>query len=272
MVMNIVLAVAVLGIMGLLFGLLLAYASKIFHVEVDERITKISDVLPGANCGGCGFPGCGGLANAIVAGTAPVNGCPVGGADCTSAIAEIMGVNAGGAMKYVATVNCRGGENAVKKFKYVGLEDCAAAMRVAGGPLACTYGCIGLGSCKKVCPFDAIEMKNGIAYILADKCTSCTKCVAECPKNIISIRPYNQDVCVSCASKARGPALTKSCTIGCIGCKLCVKACPDGAIEVVDNLAVIDYDKCSNCGACAEKCPRKLITNAKLQTSESIAD
>ena len=176
--MNIVYAVAVLFIMGIVFAILLGVAAKVFAVEVDERVPLVRECLPGANCGGCGYPGCDGLAAAIVEGTAPVNGCPVGGAAAAAKIAEVMGVAVEAGERKVAHVYCNGGCNAVDKTKYEGLQDCTAAMRVAGGPKACAYGCMGLGSCVKACAFDAIHVVDGVAKVDTEKTGAWGKCVA----------------------------------------------------------------------------------------------
>ncbi len=256
---TIIYAVLVLGIMGVLFGAILGFASRIFKVEVDERLPLIQDALPGANCGGCGFPGCGGLASAIVEGKAPVNGCPVGGAATAAKVAEIMGVEAGSGDKMVAHVHCNGGLNATDKAKYEGLQDCAAALRVAGGPKACSFACVGLGTCENACPFDAIHVIDGVAKVDSEKCTACKKCVAACPQHIIDIVPDKCKTHVNCSSKAKGPEVMKVCTVGCIGCGLCEKTCPFDAIHVVNGVAVIDYTKCKNCKMCAKVCPRNTI-------------
>lgn len=256
---TVIYAVIVLGVMGLLFGAILGVASKIFAVEVDERLPLVQDCLPGANCGGCGFPGCGGLATAIVEGRAPANGCPVGGAAVAAKIAEIMGVDAGGGDRMVAHIHCNGGVNAADKARYDGLQECAAALRVAGGPKACQFACVGLGTCERACPFNAIHMKDGVAVVDSEKCTACKKCVAACPQHIIDIVPEKDKTHVNCASKAKGPEVTKVCTVGCIGCKMCEKVCKFDAIHVVDNIAIIDYTKCKNCKMCAKACPRGTI-------------
>ena len=269
---NVIFAVVVLGVMGAVFGALLAFASKVFHVEQDPRIDEILAVLPGANCGGCGYAGCSNCASEIVAGHAKVGACPVGGAAVAAKVAAIMGVEAGSVDRLVAHVGCRGGENAKRKYDYSGIQDCVAASKVAGGPLECTFGCLGLGSCVKACKYNAIHVENGVAVVHADNCVACGACVAACPRHLISIVSEKQDVFVSCSSKLKGAELRKICNIGCIGCGLCTKKCPTGAITVTDNLASIDYSKCINCGACAEVCPRHLIVNASESKAQTVVD
>ena len=254
--------VIALGGIGALFALLLAFAGKFFAVERDERLPLIEEALPGANCGGCGFAGCSACANAIIEGNAPVNACPVGGNECAKKIASIMGVEANDEAKKVAHVMCSGGNaNAKKKYEYSGIKDCIAASKVQGGPLECSHGCLGMGTCKAVCPYDAIEIVDGVAKVMSDKCKACGKCVAACPRGIINIVSFDQDVFVSCSNHNKGAELRSMCNIGCIGCSLCVKNCEFDAIHVDNFLAHIDYDKCTNCGKCATVCPRKLITN-----------
>jgi len=258
---NILLASASLGTMGLAFGAGLAFASKKFAVEIDPRVEAINEVLPGANCGGCGFPGCGGFAVAVVAGEAPVNGCPVGGPDCAQAIAGVMGLEAATGAKQVAKVLCAGtSEHCKENFIYDGVQDCKAAHMISGGSKSCQYGCLGLGTCERACPFDAIVMnEGGIAEIDKDKCTACGKCLEVCPKSVIGYVPYDQNVIVDCNNMDRGGHVKKNCGIACIACKMCVKACPFDAIDVENNIAKIDYEKCTNCGLCYDKCPTKAI-------------
>ena len=259
---TVIIAIVVLAALGAIFGLVLAFAAKAFAVEKDPREEAIAEVLPGANCGGCGFPGCGGYA-AVAAGKAPVNACAAGGAAVAAKIGEIMGVAAGDSVKKLAQVHCTGCGQNYKKYEYVGLHDCvAASLLPGGGELGCAYGCLGLGSCEKACPFDAIHVVEGVAQVDEDKCKSCGKCVDVCPKHIIALVPYKtrRHVAIRCSSHDKGPDVRKNCDNGCIGCTLCAKSCPKEAISMIDNLAVIDYDKCIGCGICAQKCPRKLIT------------
>ena len=245
-------------------GLFLPFASKVFSVEVDERQEAIAELLPGANCGGCGFAGCSAYAAAVVAGTADINACSAGGSEVAAGIAKIMGMEAGESQRMVAFVKCSGSSDAAKsKFDYSGVADCTAAMRLGGnmGPKECPNACIGMGNCVDACKFGALYMENGIARVIKGKCVGCKACVNTCPKNIIEMVPYSAEVHVVCANKQKGAEVRKYCNVGCIACKLCEKACEFDAIHVIDNLAVIDYSKCTNCGACAAKCPRKIITN-----------
>jgi electron transport complex protein RnfB len=252
--------IVALGGIAVFFGIVLAYASKKFAVEVDPKVTEVREVLPGANCGACGYPGCDGLADAVARGEAPVNACPVGGAELAAKLAVIMGVEAGSVERQVARVICCGdNKNANEKYEYQGIEDCKAAEMLAGGSKSCRYGCTGLGTCVRECPFDAIHIVNGIAVVDEDKCTACKKCIAVCPKGIIELVPVSKKVRVLCKNLEKGKATMQTCKVGCIACQKCVKACKFDAIHVENNLARIDYDKCVNCMMCAEVCPTKTI-------------
>ena len=251
MFMTVIYAVLVLGVLGGVFGLILAFASKAFAVEKDPREEAIAEVLPGANCGGCGYPGCAGYAAAVAAGKAATNCCAAGG------------VKAEAGVKMIAQVQCTGGCRGHEKYEYAGIADCSAASRLpGGGPAGCAFGCLGFGTCEKVCPFDAIHVVDGVAKVDEDKCKACKKCIDACPRHIILLAPYKtkRHVAITCSSKDKGVVVRQVCDNGCIGCSLCAKACPKEAITVEKNLAVIDYDKCVGCGICAQKCPRKLIT------------
>lgn len=262
--MNIFYAVLVLSVLGCLFGAILAVASRVFAVQKDPRLGEILDALPGANCGGCGFPGCAACAQAILEGSAPVNACPSCVGEKAARIAAVMGVEVQAVERRVAFVRCAGGNRASHKFeKYVGIDDCVAAMKISGnGFLDCSAGCLGLGSCVKACKFDAIHInENGVAEVDQNKCTHCMKCAEACPRHVIVDVPYAADILVPCASKEKGAVAKSNCAVSCISCKLCEKNCPNGAIHVEDNLAIIDYSKCTACGLCASKCPRKTIVN-----------
>ncbi len=254
-------AILSLGGLGILAGFGLGVASKKFAVKVDPRQEAILEALPGANCGGCGFPGCSGMAEALVKGNVPINGCPVGGSETVEVIAKILGVEAETKDPVVARLLCKGGHAAAKeKYLYHGVPDCRAAALVAGGRKACGYGCLGLGTCARSCPFDAITMSaDGLPVIDESKCTSCGNCVAACPKNIIQLLPIHKKVTVLCSSHDKGAAVKKICTAGCIGCSLCKKVCPFEAIEMDRFLARVIPEKCRQCGLCVAKCPTKVI-------------
>ena len=259
--MEILKSIILLGLMGLVFGGVLAYASKKFAVNIDERVEKIIEVLPGANCGGCGFPGCGGLANAIVERKANVNGCPVGGDTVASKIGEIMGVSTLVGEKIVAKVICKGTcELAKDKYEYEGILDCRVAEALNSGSKACKFGCLGLGTCKDVCNFGAINIQNGIAVIDEDKCVMCGKCIDICPKSIIIKKPKKQEVVVECNSMEFGKTVKEKCIAGCRGCGMCVKVCPVDAIVFENKIAKINFDKCIQCKVCVQKCPTKVIS------------
>lgn len=267
---DIIYPITVLGGLGLIFGTSLSLASKAFSVEINPKVEEVRKALPGANCGACGFPGCGGLANAIAEGGAPVNACSVGGSPVAEVVAEIMGVDAVESVKEVATVLCQGDCNKAKeKYIYDGIMDCRAQNILAGGSKSCSYGCLGCGTCKDVCEFDAIEIIDGIAIIDKDKCTSCKKCLSVCPKGIIELVPYDNEVVVKCKSKDAGKVVRGNCSVGCIGCQICVKNCPVDAFTFESYLAKIEYEKCTNCGICAEKCPTKAIFSS-LEKPEAV--
>lgn len=250
-----------LGAMGLLFGAGLAYASQKFAVEVDPKAEAIAEALPGANCGGCGLPGCAALAQAIAKGEAPVNACPVGGAATAQVIANIMGVSAEEGEKKIARVICKGTcESAKDRAMYQGISDCKAAVLANSGPKSCQYGCLGLGTCVKVCAFGAITIKDGIAHIDKDKCVACGKCLEACPKGVIEWAPYKQEVVVDCNSNDFGKEVKDNCQVGCIGCGICAKVCPFDAITIENKLAKIDYEKCKQCYKCVVKCPTGAIS------------
>lgn len=258
---GVLIATAIVGGVGLFVGLFLGIAAIKFKVEVDEKEEAVLGALPGNNCGGCGFPGCSGLAAAIAKGEAPVNACPVGGEPVGKVIAEIMGVEAEETVRKVAFVKCQGDcEKASTDYEYHGIEDCRMLAFVPnGGPKSCNYGCLGYGSCVKVCPFDAIHVVNGVAVVDKEACKACGKCVEVCPKHLIELIPYDAKYAVACSSNDKGPVTMKACSVGCIGCQLCKKNCPSGAVDVVDFNASIDYEKCIECGVCMEKCPKKAI-------------
>ena len=260
MLVDILIAFAVLGVMGLILGAALSFASKVFYVKEDERKAQIIECLPGANCGGCGFAGCSAYADAIVNDGMPINLCPGCKPDALEKISGIVGVKAEAAEPRVAHVRCSGGNlYANKKYEYYGMTDCSAASRLLDGFMDCKYGCLGFGNCASVCPVHAISVIDGVAVVDKELCTGCGACAKACPKHVIDIIPADTKVIVSCSNHDKGALTRKECTSGCLGCKICEKTCTHNAVKVVDNVAVIDFTICTNCGECAEKCPKKII-------------
>lgn len=254
-------AAAVVAVVGIFVGLFLGIAGIKFKVQADEKEEAVLAVLPGNNCGGCGYAGCSGLAAAIAKGEAPANSCPVGGEAVGKRIAKIMGVEAESKERQAAYVACQGDcGKAHQDYDYHGIEDCRMMGFVpGGGPKSCNSGCLGYGTCAKVCPFDAIHVENGVAVVDREACKACGKCIAVCPKNLISLIPYKAKLAVACSSADKGPVTMKACQTGCIGCGICVKNCPVQAVTVADFNATIDQEKCTGCGTCMEKCPKKAI-------------
>lgn len=253
-------AVLIVGGLGLIFGCLLAFAYTVFYVQQDERIDKINEVLPGANCGACGYAGCSAYASALVSDNAPVNACAVGKTAVAQAIANILGKKASDTAELTAHILCSGDCNtAQKKYHYAGVPDCIALSNLSGGDKECSHGCLGLGTCVSVCKFGALSIKNGIASVDIEKCTGCGACVKHCPKKVITLIPKNRKIFVRCSNTDKGASANKQCSSSCIGCRICEKNCPVQAITVKNNLAVIDYTKCLSCGICLNKCPRHVI-------------
>ena len=253
-------AIAVLGGLGIFFGVLLTYFHMKFHVEENPIISGIYDLLPKANCGACGYAGCSAFAEALAEGKTEIGKCTGVDSENFPRICRLLGIEEKTKVKMTARVLCSGGNNAAKRFEFTTLKDCRALNAIFDTELECIYGCIGLGSCAKVCPFDAIKMReNGLPQIDEDKCIGCGKCVEICPKNIIKLVPFDKKVYIACVSHNKAAVVIKTCKIGCIGCGKCVKACPREAIKLENNVAVIDYEKCDNCGKCVDECPRKVI-------------
>lgn len=253
-------SVGIFAGLGVLFGVILAIASKVFAVKVDERIPQVQECLPGANCGGCGFSGCAALAEAIVKGEAAPNSCNACSPGGLAQIGAIMGIEVVAQAPMHAYVMCSGNCNTAKfKYRYEGAADCIAAEKMGGGDKACPNGCIGLGTCVAACQFEAISVKDGLAVVDPAKCSGCGACANVCPKHLISIIPVSSKYIVQCHSAETGVNTRKQCAAGCIACKICEKNCPVGAITVTDFVASIDQSKCIGCGKCAEKCPRKII-------------
>ena len=256
--MEILKAVLVLGGLGAVFGVLLTWVAKVFAVPKNPVRDAVREALPGANCGGCGYPGCDGCAEAIASGRAAVTACPVGGSDVARKIGEIMGVAVNETERKVATVICQGGTDRCRvKFKYLGIQDCNAAAIIQDGNKACQYACLGLGNCERVCSFDAIRVNPHTRLVEVDpkKCQSCGRCIDECPRKVLELRPESQLVNMLCRNPEMGKNVSQKCSAGCIGCERCAKACKFDAITIVNHLPVIDHDKCRSCMVCAEVCP-----------------
>ena len=250
----------ILGGSGILAGVLLTVAAKVFYVKVDERIEKISESLPQANCGACGFAGCSDYASAIIQNGAATNLCRPGGASAAEKIAAILGTAASEVIPMTAVVHCSGDCNATgKAFIFDGLQSCKAVKRFYGGNGICKYGCIGLGDCVKECEHDAIKIENGIAKVNPALCGACGQCAAVCPNQLIVIKPVAKRMDVMCSSCDNGKVTKLVCKNGCIGCKICEKKCPNEAIIVNNFHASINYSLCTNCGICLEACPSKVI-------------
>lgn len=268
MIGTILIPAIAIGSLGLLFGLVLAFASKVFHVDIDPKIEKILEALPGANCGACGLPGCSGYAEAIVTQGMDFTLCAPGGGDSIKKIAEILGKTASDKERKVAVIHCKSGgyKNTNLRFEYKGISTCKAAVLLSNGPNLCNFGCVFQNDCIEACKFDAIHINDeGMRIVDQDKCTGCAACAKVCPRSLIEIVPVSKKVHIMCTSMDKGPLAKKNCgnNTACIGCGLCLKSCPVNAIKIENYLAKIDYTLCVNCGLCAKKCPTKAIDDNK---------
>lgn len=254
-------AIFVAGI-GTIFGLGLAFAAKRFSVKIDPKVEKVKEYLAHAHCGACGYAGCEQYAEAVVKDpNVPPNLCTPGGRRSAEMVALITGKKAEIREPIYARIMCQGGwSRSLKRFKYEGVKDCRAAVLAGGGDKSCRYGCLGYGTCARVCPFGAITMtEDHLPYVDIRKCTGCRKCEQACPVKVIEVLPASKQVLVACHSKDKGPDTKKNCEVGCIACGICVKVCPFDAPEVKDNLSRINLEKCRVCGLCVTKCPTKAI-------------
>ncbi len=250
--------ILIVTLVGLFFGIALSIASKVFHVHLDKRIKEVEELLPGANCGACGFAGCGAFADAVIKGEASPSGCLPGGSEVALKVAELVGTDALLDEEMVAVVHCKGGKNeAVERALYDGIHDCHAAELVGRGPKVCQDGCLGLSSCVRVCSFDALFINsNGIAEINPEKCTGCTACVNACPRLLIEMIPKSQKIFLGCNNKDRGAKVKKYCSVGCTACTLCVRAATyENAIKMENNIPVLSYNTGENFVASSYKCP-----------------
>lgn len=258
---GIVLAVVAVSVIGLLSAVMLSVASKVMAVPVDERFGPVRECLPGANCGACGYAGCDAYAQALISGEETrANLCVPGGADSANGIGSALGLEVGEVKPMVAVVRCNGNcENTSNKLDFQSNQTCKGAKLFFGGNGACSYGCMGFGDCVAACPQDTICLENGIAHVDPRGCIGCGICAKTCPNGVIEVVPADFKVFVQCNSKAKGAVAMKACKASCIGCMKCQKTCPNEAITVTDNLAHIDPEKCTACGACVEQCPKKCI-------------
>lgn len=265
--MDIITAVLLVVVVGLVLAIVLTVASKVLYVPVDETVANLRAELPGANCGACGFAGCDDYANALAADhSMSTSLCPVGGADCAAKLAEVLGVEAGSAEKQVAFVKCNGHCDAAGTImEYQGIQSCKAAKTLFGGASACSHGCMGLGDCVVACDFDAIHICNGVAVVDREACVACGACAKACPNSVIAMLPEKNKVIVQCNSKDKGAVARKACKNACIGCMKCAKACKFEAITVENNLATINPETCKNCGLCAKECPTGAIVNLRAK-------
>ncbi|ATR97884.1 ferredoxin [Porphyromonas gingivalis SJD2] len=263
MILTTVIVLAAIGAIG---ALVLFLAAKKFEVKEDPRIGLVAEVLPQANCGGCGFPGCSGFANACVKAES-LEGllCPVGGAAVMGQIADILGMAAAAQDPKIAVVRCNGNCDARPRTNlYDGASSCAVAASLYSGDTGCSFGCLGLGDCVDACGFDAIRINPTtlLPEVVEDACTACGACVKACPKSIIELRkkgPKSRRIFVSCVNKDKGGVAKKACSNACIGCSLCLKQCQFEAITIENNLSYIDYTKCRMCRKCVEVCPTNAI-------------
>ncbi len=260
-------AILAMGLLALIFAVGLAVASKKFKVKKDPRVDEVLNVLPGTNCGACGYASCKAYAEAVATNKdVPVDLCVPGQEEVAEKVAKIVEREVGEKkVELVAQLKCAGGkEEAKTKYSYKGVKTCKAASLLSKGPKACSYGCIGFGDCVNVCEFNALSMgSNGLPVVDKEKCTACAACVKECPKNLFKLVPKDKKVHVLCNSKDTGRIVTRFCKVGCTAYKLCEKSCPADAIHVKNNLAEIDYSKCTMCGKCVSVCPTKVIVDER---------
>ena len=235
-------ALVLLAIFGAVMGVVIGLAGKFFAVKTDSRIEQVTEMLPGANCGGCGRAGCADFAKAVCAGEAVPGGCPVSSPEALERIAALLGIAAGTGEKKVAVILCGGDKTRARQSAlYNGVSDCVSAGLIGGGAKGCTYGCLGLATCARACPFHAIEMMNGLAVVHNEICTGCGNCVEKCPRHLIKLVPNAVELHVYCNSPEKAPTKKKVCKVGCIGCRKCVNAAGEGQMVMTELPARVNY-------------------------------
>lgn len=277
--MNLIISsIIVLGVIGLASAVILYFVAQKFKVEEDTRIDAVAELLPGANCGGCGYPGCRGFAEACVkADTLENMLCPVGGLPVMCKVSEVLGHAVCQATPKIAVVRCNGTcANRPRTNKFDGAHNCKIAAQLYAGETNCSHGCLGFGDCVAACQFDAIKInpETGIPEVDEEKCTACGACVKACPKKVIELRNKGvkgRRVFVSCVNKDKGAVARKACSAACIGCGKCQKVCPFGAIKVENNLAYIDFELCRSCRKCVNECPTGAIHDVNFPTPAPVA-
>lgn len=271
--MAITLPIIIVTGIGIFCGVLLSVADKYMAVPVDERVSQVRELLPGANCGACGLAGCDEYAEQLVNEGAKTNLCTPGGAETAQKISEFLGSDFQDVIPMTAMVRCSGTYRHTQySMDYQGPKTCEACNYLYQGRGSCSHGCMGFGDCVLACQYDAIDIVDGIAKVDKSLCTGCGMCAKACPKSLITMIPSASEVYVACSSTDRGAVTRKVCSAGCIGCRLCVKACEFDAIAVTDNLAVIDPEKCTNCGECVKVCPTKVIRVDQGQPQIDVAN
>lgn len=261
--MDILIAFLVMLGVALVAGILITVFSHFFSVPENPLKAEIRECLPGINCGACGYKGCDDYAAALAEGGVAPNLCIPGAQAVADKIGGIIGVESEPFKDVVAFVSCNGNcEATFNTAEYEGVKTCYAASMIYGGTNSCRFGCLGFGDCANACPSNAICIKDGIAHINTARCLGCGLCARTCPKQIINMIPQETATVVMCSNKQKGADAKKACKNACIGCKKCEKTCPHGAIKVIDNLAVIDYEKCVHCEACVKECPTGCLKTA----------
>lgn len=256
---RLLIVLGLVAVIAIIFAVLIVIISKVCFVKVDEKAQEICDNLAGANCGGCGYAGCSDFAKALSEGKATLKDCGPTPNENKEKIAKILGVPFTAEQECYVVVHCAGGKYSLDKFNYAGNSDCITQSVFDNGKKACSFGCLGMGSCVEVCPYHAIKVVDGVAIANKALCEACGLCVNTCPKKIIELIPKSSKVYIACSTHCKGKETTSACQKGCISCGLCVKNCPNGAITLNDNVPVIDYNKCSGCKICVQKCPKKCI-------------